>query len=571
MRPVYVKVSTVRSGKKTYRYLTLAESFRNEDGQPRSRIVARLGEVSEMTTSGELERIVEALSAQLGRGSSPQLTAESAPSYGAMAACDAYFSRLLLDELFESIGRRRRSSGLSDAVFAMVANRLSDPSSKRRCVNDWLGADAALPEARRAPSLDRLYRGLDAVADAKDEIEAHLFAELCNLTNLDLRLVCYDLTSTYFEGEERTSERFPAKAFGYSRDHRGDRPQIVIGLLVTSDGIPIAHHVFSGNTADRSTLPEVMADLQARFGVGRIALVADRGLISEENLVLVQANGFDHVLATRLHREPAVAAVLEAAANEQAVFVPVGDDGTKATEVVYESRRYVVVDSPRRHVRDDAWRQELLAATEDGLIALSERVRKGRLVDPAKIGAAADRILRGSGVSRCFSTKITHGVFTWDYDEKAMDYEEKLLAGRYVITTSLDNKTASTAQVVAHYKSLQSVERRFRVLKDFLALRPVFHYTEKRVRGHVAICVLAAVIEAVMALDLARAKITDPDLGEQALSARRALRELERIRMIRFVDSNGEERHVVTRPNPMQASILTAFGVETSAWRSQIA
>src|ERR1019366_2551628 len=113
-------------------------------------------------------------------------------------------------------------------------------------------------------------------------------------------------------------------------------------------------------------------------------------------------------------------------------------------------------------------------------------------------------------------------------------------------------------------------ERRFRVRKDFLALRPVFHYTEKRVRGHVAICVLAAVIEAVMALDLARAKITDRDLGEQVLSARRALHELERIRMIRLVDSNGEERHVITRPNPLQASILTAFGVDTSAWRSHI-
>jgi transposase len=109
------------------------------------------------------------------------------------------------------------------------------------------------------------------------------------------------------------------------------------------------------------------------------------------------------------------------------------------------------------------------------------------------------------------------------------------------------------------------------VLKDFLALRPVFHYTEKRVRGHVAICVLAAVIEAVMAIDLAAAKLTDPDLGDQVLSARRALRELERVRMIRFVDSNDEERQVVTRPNPLQASILTAFGVETSAWRSRIA
>ena len=389
-------MTRVRSGKRTYSYLTLAESYRNESGQPRHRIVARLGEVSDLKSSGELERIVEALSVQLGRGPGIELSAESAPSYGAMTASDAYFSRLLLDELFAAIGRRRRSVGLSDAVFAMVANRLQDPSSKRHCVTDWLGADAALPEGRNAPSLDRLYRALDAVADSKDEIEAHLFTELCNLTNLDLRLVCYDLTSTYFEGEERTPNRFPSKAFGYSRDHRGDRPQIVIGLLVTSDGIPIAHHVFSGNTSDRSTLPEVMADLQARFGVGRIALVADRGLISEENLALVQAGGFDHVLATRLHRDPTVAAVLEAAASRGAVFVPVGDDGTKATEVVHESRRYVVVDSPRRHVRDDARRQELLAVTENGLIALAERVRKGRLVDPAKIGAASDRILRDS-------------------------------------------------------------------------------------------------------------------------------------------------------------------------------
>jgi transposase len=202
---------------------------------------------------------------------------------------------------------------------------------------------------------------------------------------------------------------------------------------------------------------------------------------------------------------------------------------------------------------------------------LAERVRKGRLVDPAKIGAAADRILRNSGVARCFSTKIAHGVFTWDYDEKAMDYEEELLAGRYVITTSLDQKTASTAQVVAHYKALQSVERRFRVLKDFLALRPVFHYTEKRVRGHVAICVLAAVIEAVMVIDLAAAKLTDPDLGDQVLPARRALRELERIRMVRFVDANGDERQVITRPGPFQAKILAAFSVDTSAWRSRVA
>ena len=107
-------------------------------------------------------------------GASFPLTAESAPSYGAMAACDAYFSRLLLDELFDSIGRRRRSAGLSDVVFAMVANRLSDPSSKRRCVTEWLGADAALPEGHSAVSLDRLYRALDAVADTKPGTTAQI-------------------------------------------------------------------------------------------------------------------------------------------------------------------------------------------------------------------------------------------------------------------------------------------------------------------------------------------------------------------------------------------------------------
>ena len=107
---------------------------------------------------------------------------------------------------------------------------------------------------------------------------------MCNLTNLDLRLVCYDITSSYFETVAVGQRRFSSLAFGYSRDHRSDRPQIVIGLFVTGDGIPIAHHVFSGNTSDVSTLPGVMEDLQARFGVGRIALVADRGLISEDNL-----------------------------------------------------------------------------------------------------------------------------------------------------------------------------------------------------------------------------------------------------------------------------------------------
>ena len=128
-----------------------------------------------------------------------------------------------------------------------------------------------------------------------------MFARLCDLTSIDLKFVCYDLTSTYLEGSTSPSERFEPKAFGYSRDRRPDPPQVVIGLLCTGDGIPIVHHMFAGNTADASTLHGVLADLTERFAAGRICVVADRGLISADNIAAVAEAGCDHVLATRLH------------------------------------------------------------------------------------------------------------------------------------------------------------------------------------------------------------------------------------------------------------------------------
>ena len=173
-----------------------------------------------------------------------------------------------------------------------------------------------------------------------------------------------------------------------------------------------------------------------------------------------------------------------------------GRAGGSAEATNFERTRYVVVRSDERKARDDRRRGELLLRTEDKLVALEERVRTKRLTDPAKIGVAADRILRDSGVGRCFTTTIREGYFAWDFTAAALDYEERLLAGRYVITTSLDTDAASTADVVRHYKMLANVERRYLVMKDFLGLRPVHHRTEHRVRAHIALCVIAAVIEA---------------------------------------------------------------------------
>ena len=196
------------------------------------------------------------------------------------------------------------------------------------------------------------------------------------------------------------------------------------------------------------------------------------------------------------------------------------------------------------------------------MIALAERVRAKRLVDAAKIGAAAQRILGPSPVSRCFTTSIGEGRFNWDYDQAALDYEERLLAGRYLLTTSLTTKQATTAEVVAHYQSLANVEQRFWVMKDFLGLRPVFYWTEQRVRGHIAICVLAALIETVIANNLTTAGIHDPDLRGQTITPRRALAELNQIR-IHHLTAGDRDIRVTTRPNALQTSIFDALNIDT--------
>ena len=561
---MFVKTTRVRRGNRVYEYLSLVEAVR-EGNRTGHRTLLRLGEVSALRSSGQLERIVAALEAHLERERVDVngLVAEDAPAVGTVAGIWAVWQRLGLDVWFAKVGAERGAEVLEHACFAMVANRLAGPCSKRR-LGEWTAVDVVMPAGWECPSLDQYYRALEAVAGAKDATEAQLYAAVCDLTNLDLRLVCYDLTSTFWEGSARPSDRFPSRVFGYSRDHRSDRPQVVIGLLCTSDGIPIAHHVFAGNTADVSTLPGVLDDLAARFGVGRVCVVADRGLISADNVEVLAGRGFGHVLATRLHRDPLCAAALAQAAADTTRWVEVPGTDLTACETLIDGQRCVVVDSPQRHERDTLRTVELVARTEAKLLALEQRVRDGQLVDPGKIGRACQRILGPSGVGRLFDVEIGPGRFIFHYNDDAFAYET-LLAGRYVLTTSLTPAEATTAQIVRAYRQLLDVEHRFRVLKDFLHLRPVRHWTETRVRGHIAICVYASVIEALITRALADHDLRDPDLDDQHLSAHRALRELARIRAVTLT-TGGRTINLVTRRSPLQARILRTLGVDTTSW-----
>ncbi len=561
---MFVKTTRRRRGDKVYEYLSLVETVR-KGSKIGHRTLLRLGEVTALRQSGQLGRIIAALERHLHkeRVDVDSLAAEGAPAVGAVAAAAAVWKQLDLGGFFTKVGAERRADVLEHAVFAMVANRLVAPCSKRR-LPEWTEHDVVMPQGWSAPSLDQYYRALDAVADTKNETEEHLYRRLCNLTNLNLRLVCYDLTSTYFEGSTQKSEAFPSRVFGYSRDHRPDRPQIVIGLLCTTDGIPIAHHVFSGNTNDASTLPGVLEDLAGRFAVGRICVVSDRGLISASNLETVTQAGFDHLLATRLRRDRITAQALSAI-DQDTVWVQLPEHGSRAADITLEDgTRTVVVESDARARRDTQRTAELIAAAETQLLALEHRVRSGRLKDPAKIGRAAQRILGTGRVGRLFDLEIGPGRFLYHYNEDNQAYE-KLLAGRYVLTTSLTSAQADTAEVVACYRQLQTVETRFRVLKDFLRLRPVRHWTEKRVRGHVAVCVYAALMETLITQALTAADVRDPDLEHQHLTAARALQQLNRVRRVELT-TNNHQITITTRRTPLQTRALAAIGVDTRTW-----
>ena len=219
---VFVKRSVVNSGKRRYEYLSLVEAFRDEQGRSRQRTIARLGEVSALRASGDLDRIIAALKRFADQDDEddeddgpPGWEAVAAPAWGATAAVAAVWDRLALGRFFTDRSGHL-SFDLGAAIFVMVLNRLVDPASKRRVI-DWLDDDQALPDEFNRPELHHLYRALDHLADGKEDLEAHLWSVLTDLTNLDLSLVCYDLTSTYFEGAVTGSDRFPSKAFGYSR------------------------------------------------------------------------------------------------------------------------------------------------------------------------------------------------------------------------------------------------------------------------------------------------------------------------------------------------------------------
>jgi hypothetical protein len=413
--------------------------------------------------------------------------------HGHVSAALGTARRIGLDRLLPRRPERQRKLAL-----ALIVARLIDPAAKLATARALdattaihsLGATLGLG----AVTAKEVYAALDWLGRAQPAIEKALARRhLRNGT-----LVLYDVTSSYLEGRCCELARR-----GYSRDGRPDRPQIVIGLLCAADGCPVAIEVFEGDTADPSTLAGQIAKIKDRFGLKRVVLVGDRGLITSARIAEeLQPAGLDWITALRA---PAIRTL---AADGGPLQLSLFDerDLAEIESPDYPGERLVVCRNPALAEERARKRSELLAATERELERIQARVRRTRrpLAGAAAIGQAVGAVLGRRKVAKHFRITVSDDDLAFTRDEAAIA-AEAALDGFYVLRTSVPAETLDASATVRAYKSLAQVERAFRSLKTVdLDIRPVFHWTAPRVRAHVFLCLLAYHLEWHLRQALAR-------------------------------------------------------------------
>ena len=403
---------------------------------------------------------------------------------------------------------------LQPLLQAMVVARVLEPASKL-ATHRMLRQETATSSLGRLLGVEQcrvedLYRALDWLHEAQPGIERRLAkAHLADAT-----LVLYDLTSTWLTG--RCCE---LAARGHSRDGKRDDPQIVFGLICTADGCPIAVEVFKGNTADPATVAAQVTKLKERFGISAIAWVGDRGMLTSARIEQVlKPQGMDWVSSLRA---PQIAQL----AAERGPLQPDLFDERNLLELTSEhfpGERLVVCRNPVLAAERARKRAELLTATEAALskIAQATQRKSRRLHGRAAIALRVGRVIGRYRMAKHIELEITEESFSWQRNHAGID-AEAALDGLYVIRTSLDAEQLDAGRAVAAYKSLAQVERAFRSMKTVdLNVRPVFHYSEPRVRAHVFLCMLAYYVEWQMRARLKPMLFDDEHL--QQASATRA-------------------------------------------------
>lgn len=499
---MFVQTTTCHRAGHTYLTYLIRESFRTPQG-PRSRTVCNITALPEPTRQ---------LIAQSLKGhrfvDADQLSLPSARSYGGLAVLRHAWDQFGLDRLLAAVSSRRAAGLLQAMIFA----RILFPSAKLALVDQargtLLAAACGLDPATEDFDEDALYAAMDELNGRWVPIERTLFGEAFPH---GISLVLYDLTSVYFEGGGPAG----ISRYGHSRDHREDRPQVLLAVAADPEGVPLHIEVLRGNRADTTTLQGLLATLRRRFGIREAVFVFDGGMSSKVNLAALEELGLQYV--TRLSSE--VLRQLVAQAPEAAT--PELWDRTDLMEVVHAGKRYVIAGGTWRQQRDRERRQSRLAKAEGELTRLAAVRRKKP--NAQKLASQVGRALQRLKAHKYFAYAVDpQGQIQWSRRAEVVDQEGRL-DGLYVLGTNASAERIPSAGVLGHYKNLLEVEDAFCHLKSYMDVRPVFHWRPDRVRNHVRICFLAYWLTAKLGVQW-RAK-------DQTIEVHNLLRQLQAIRL----------------------------------------
>jgi len=493
---MYVKYYKVKRNGKVWEYARLVEAYR-EGGEVRHRIVKNLGPVRSEADRKRFREMAKGLKPVKRLVWFEDLRIERVSDFGIVYTVEKLWDACGISQVLnKAFSDGRFEFDAPKIVRLLAAHRLHQPSSDLAAF-DWIKRGAFVDAEGIEPQ--HVYRTLDQLIKRKDEIEVGIFKELQRALGLKANLVFYDLTSTYFEGEG------PGLAeYGYSRDHRPDRKQLVLALAMI-DGVPIAHEVFGGDTADKATLKHAVKKLREKFDIRRIIFVADRGLFSEENLDFLDEEEYEFIIATKRRWNKEIEKLMLARVETRGrVF---------AKEVKREgNRRYILCMNKDTEREEREHLGELRRSLEQKLKELAgtwAREGAGRRPSKENILNKALKILGKH--KRLFDLKFESGL-RYSLNREAWKYENAI-AGRFLIVTTSD---LAARRVMESYKELRVVDCAFKEIKHFVDIRPIFHFNDDMVRAHVFECVLAYLTEALIGrlVPHQSARKTIQELGE---------------------------------------------------------
>lgn len=466
----FLKIERKQSGT----YLRLVESYRDNEGKTRHRILHSLGKVSDYTP--EQLRSIGLRLYELGGGDIKTLLDGNIEELGRFnyGYCQVYGKALSyygLDAILNRIARKNKLSyDLKAASMLMLLERLQEPCSKRSNYIHQLDYAALEPVY-----LQHLYRALDKLADNSEQIQKQIFQTGRDLFNQRLDVVFYDVTTLYFESDDEfESGKRQLRKKGFSKDGKTGHTQVLFCMMIDRDKNPIGYQVFKGNTYEGHTLPRAIEQLKQRYSIDKVIVVADRGMMNKDNIEAIITNGFEFIVGDRLkNMSPKVRDVLLDLSKYEQQWIYTDNDNEQITlhytTLHHDGKTIIATYSAKRARKDKHDREQLLKK------ALT------LLQNPGLLKKKASRyFLKQTGTDR------------YVVDEQKIKQQEKYDG---LLAISTNNTTLATADVLDQYKQLFKIEHTFRTIKSHLETRPMFHWTDKRIEGHICLCYIAYTLQ----------------------------------------------------------------------------